>query len=63
MTKYELEKRFKELSLERYNQDKTEKVEMNDRWFQTYLEGILISMISKEEFESWIEYLEKKIGE
>jgi hypothetical protein len=61
MTKYELELRFKELSLERYNADREEKVDAKDVYFLAYLDGIVWSMIERKEIEGWIEYYEKKL--
>lgn len=61
MTKYELELRFKELSLERYNAERKEKVDAKDVYFLAYLDGIIWSMIERKEIESWIEYYERKL--
>ncbi len=65
MTKYELELRFKELSLERYNADRKAEdvVDGNNKYFLAYLDGIIWSMIERKEIENWIEYYERKLAE
>jgi hypothetical protein len=61
MTKYELELRFKELALDAYNKNNAEPVSATSVGFTSYLEAIIFGMIPREEFESWIEYYEKKL--
>ncbi len=61
MTKYELELRFKELCLERYNAEREEKVDAKDVYFLAYLDGIVWSMIERKEIEGWIDYYERKL--
>jgi hypothetical protein len=63
MTKYELELRFKELTLARYNINREEKVTDRDVYFQSYLDGIVWSMIESEKIQEWIDYYEKKLAE
>lgn len=63
MTKYDLELRFKELTLERYNSGKETPVRENDVYFQSYLDGIVWSMIERTAIEDWIDYLERKLAE
>jgi hypothetical protein len=65
MTKYELELRFKELTLQRYNIGRKPEDVVDDRniYFQSYLDGIVWSMIEREAIEGWIEYYEKKLAE
>lgn len=62
MTKYDLELRFKELSLARYNEGREEKVSERDVYFQSYLDGIVWSMIEKESIQDWIDYYERKLA-
>lgn len=63
MTKYELELRFKEVALEAYNKNFAEPVSATSVGFTAYLEAIIFGMIPREEFESWIEYYERKLAE
>jgi hypothetical protein len=63
MTKYELELRFKELALDAYNKNNAEPVSATSVGFKSYLEAIIFGMIPREEFESWIEYYERKLAE
>jgi hypothetical protein len=63
MTKYELELRFKELALDAYNKNNVEPVSATSVGFTSYLEAIIFGMIPREEFESWIEYYERKLAE
>jgi hypothetical protein len=64
--KYELEKDFKAVALASYNKDRKEllgldPVDENHIAFVAYIEAITFGMIPREEFESWIEYYEKKL--
>jgi hypothetical protein len=66
--KHELEKDFKALALASHNKDRKEllglePVDENHIAFVNYLEAIIFGMIPREEFESWISYYEKKVGE
>jgi hypothetical protein len=63
MTKYDLELRFKELALARYNVDREEPVSADNTYFQAYLDGMVWTMVPKEEVEGWIEYYERKLAE
>ena len=63
MTKYDLELRFKELALIAYNKNNAEPVSATSNGFIAYLEAIVFGMIPREEFESWIEYYERKLAE
>lgn len=65
--KHELEKEFKAIALASYNKDRIElcnleAVSENDISFTSYLEAITFGMIPRTEFESWIEYYEKKLA-
>ena len=62
MSKYDLELRFKELALERYNVGRDEPVDKNDVYFQSYLDGMVWSMITDEAVEGWIEFYERKLA-
>jgi hypothetical protein len=64
--KHELEKDFKALALASYNKDMKEllgsdPVDENSIAFVAYLEAIIFGMIPRAEFESWIEYYERKL--
>lgn len=63
MTKYELELRFKELALARHNMDKEIPVDKNDVYFQSYLDGMVWSMIETKTLEEWIQFYERKLAE
>jgi len=66
--KHELEKDYKAVALASYNKDRKEllgldPVDENHIAFVAYLEAIIFGMIPREEFESWIEYYERKLAE
>lgn len=63
ITKYDLELRFKELALARHNMDKEIPVDKTDVYFQSYLDGMIWSMIERETIESWIQFFERKLAE
>ncbi len=63
MTKYELELRFKELALIAYNKGNAEPVSATSPYFMAYLDGMVWSMVPRQEIEGWIEYYERKLGE
>jgi hypothetical protein len=63
MTKYDLELRFKELALARHNMDREIPVDKSDVYFQSYLEGMVWSMVDRKTIEEWIEFYERKLAE
>jgi hypothetical protein len=63
MTKYEMELRFKELALARHNQDREIPVGKDDVYFQSYLDGMVWSMIESRVIQEWIEFYERKLAE
>lgn len=62
-TKYDLELEFKALALEAYNRNNPAPVEASSIAFQSYIDGIVWSMIERKEIQSWIEYYERKATE
>jgi hypothetical protein len=65
MTKYDLELQFKALALAKYNKDRSPEDSVGERdvYFQAYLDGMVWSMVPRQEIEAWIEYYERKLAE